>query len=447
MKIKNIILAMVLSGSVAASTPADYAQHWPVSAQGEGAYALTLNEEVYRIVQQSDLSDLAAFNAAGEALPFGPMPTTYGPMLATWVQAKTFALPIEASKTPDAMRLHIQRNSNGDVSVDANFANQVALEKRSNDWIIDVQEKDKDKALEVLLVELGEQAGDFTAQISVQASQDLQQWQSLTTASIVSLTQDGQKLQRLQVELPGTAARYLRVQTIDAPEALLIRGFKLKQRPFGIVKLPSLQWLQAEFVKKDGRGFVFQLPARVSPEQLNIELKNTNSIAQFAIASRQNEQDYWQPQSSITVFRLRAAGVSLDNESILLQTARVRYWRIETNTDISDTPILKFAYRPEQFLLLTHGAGPYTLAAGSMRAQRDQYPLDVLINQVKQKQDKDWKPTEVSLGKASKVIANLEDIGKPPTDWRSILLWSILLLGAGGVVLMVLKLLAKTPKE
>lgn len=442
MKLKSLMLGMLLTTSAAVAGSSDYAQQWPVNAEGEGAYAINLNEEIYRIIQKNDLSDLAAFNAAGEALPFGPMPTSYGPLPATWVQAKMFSLPKEASQNPDLLKLHIQRGAGGDLSLDADFADPApATESESHDWILEVAEKDQ--GIEALQVLLSENASDFNAQLTVLASNDLQQWQALNSAAIVSLQQDGQRLQRLQVELSGNTAKYLRVQSFDAPAGLKISGFKIKQRPFGVVRTPALQWLQANYLKKDGRGFVYELPARISPEQLNIELKNTNSIAQFSISSRQNELDYWQPQNSLTVFRLRAAGVSLDNNASSLPSGRMRYWRIESNTDINEAPVLKFSYRPEQFLLLTHGAAPYVIAAGSMKAQRDQYPLDVLINQVKQNKGQDWKPTEVRLGKATKVIANMEDISKVPTDWRNIILWAVLLLGAGGVILMVLKLLSQ----
>ncbi len=444
MKLRYVMLGVFLAGTAAASTPADYAQQWPVNAQGEGAYAINLNEEMYRIIQKNDLSDMAAFNAAGEALPFGPMPTSYGPLPAVWVQAKVFSLPKEASQNPDLLRLHVQRSAAGDLSLDANFTEQAAATEL-HDWIIDVAEDDQ--AIEALQVQLSDQAGDFNAQVVVQASNDLQQWQHLNTASIVSLNQGGQSLQRLQIELPGNTAKYLRVQSLDAPAGLRVSGFKLKQRPFGILRSPPLQTLQATYLKKDGRGFVYELPARVLPELVNIKLKNTNAIAQFAISTRQNELDYWQPQSSLTVFRLRAAGVALDNDANSLQSGRVRYWRIESSTEINEPPVLEFSYRPEQFLLLTHGAGPYVIAAGSMKAQRDQYPLDILIGQVKQNQGRDWKPAEVSLGKADKVISNMEEIGKAPTDWRSIILWSILLLGAGAVILMVLKLLSQPPAK
>lgn len=443
MKLRYLMLGALLSGTVAASTSRDFAQQWPVDAKGEGAYAINLNEEVYRIVQKNDLSDLAAFNAAGEALPFGPMPTSYGPLPAAWVQAKTFSLPKAASDNPDLMRLHVQRSAAGDLSLDANFANQASV-KESHDWIIEVA--DDKQSIEALQVQLSEQAGDFNAALVVQASNDLQQWQHLTTGSIISLKQDGQSLQRLQVELPGNSNKYLRVQSLDAPVGLQVAGFKLKQRPFGILRSPPLQVMQATFLKKDGKGFVYELPARIMPELLNIELKNTNAIAQFSISTRQNEMDYWQLQNSLTVFRLRAAGVSLDNDASSLQSGRMRYWRVESGTNIEEPPVLKFSYRPEQFLLLTHGAGPYVIAAGSMKAQRDQYPLDILISQVKQNQGRDWKPTEVMLGSPAQVITDMQAIGKAPTDWRSIILWSVLLLGAGGVILMVLKLLSQPNK-
>jgi hypothetical protein len=98
-------------------------------------------------------------------------------------------------------------------------------------------------------------------------------------------------------------------------------------------------------------------------------------------------------------------------------------------------------------LLLTHGPAPYYLVAGSMKAARDQYPLDILITQVKQTKGQDWKPTEVALGQAGKVISDMEAVGRTPTDWKNIILWTVLLLGAGGVILMVLKLLSQPEKK
>ncbi len=443
MKLQTLLLGLLVSGSASAFSASDYAQQWPVNASTEGAYSVELNEAMYRIIQKNDLSDIAAFNASGEALPFGPMPTSYGPLPATWLPAKSFSLPKEISQNPNDLKLHIQRSASGDLTLNANLANQKSA-SQANDWIIEVASNKL--GIEALQVQLAEQSSDFSAQLIVQESIDLQQWQYLNTASIVSLQQDGQRLQRLQVELPGHATKYLRVQSPDAPAGMLISGFKIKQRPFGVVKSPPLQWLSANFIKKDQREFIYALPARILPEQINIALKNTNAIAQFAISARQGEHDDWQAQSNLTVFRLRAAGISLDNEANSLQTGRMQFWRIESNTDIDEVPVLRFAYRPEQFLLLTHGPGPYRIVAGSRVAQRDHYPLDILISQVKQNQGRDWKPTGVSLGKALKVHVNMQEASKIPTDWRTLFLWLVLLLGVGVVVLMVLKLLRQAPK-
>jgi hypothetical protein len=444
MKRLYLLSIVFISGSVSAFTQSDFAQQWPVNVTTEGAYTVNLNEEIYRIIQKNDLSDLAAFNASGEPLPFGPMPATYGSMSATWVQAKAFSLPKEISQNPERLKLHIQHNASGELRIDANPSDQ-KLATQSNDWIIEVAELDQ--AVEALHVQVSKHSSDFSAQLVVQASTDLQQWQYLNTATIVSLQQDGQSLQRLQIELPGSTTKYLRIQSQNALAGMQISGFKIKQRPVGVVKLPQLQWLSAKFIKKDRTAFIYELPARILPEQVNIVLKNTNTIAQFAISARQDEHDYWQPQSSLTVFRLRAAGVSLDNEASNMQAGRLRYWRIESNTDITEVPVLNFSYRPEQFLLLTHGAGPYTIVAGSMIAQRDNYPLDVLISQVKQNQGRDWKPTEASLGKALKANIQMQELSKIPTDKRNILLWLVLLFGVGAVVMMVLKLIRQAPKQ
>ena len=69
-------LAMLFFASAASAQTSEYAKQWPVSATEEGAYALPLDEPVYRQLSRNDLSDLAAYNADGQALAFGPMPAS-----------------------------------------------------------------------------------------------------------------------------------------------------------------------------------------------------------------------------------------------------------------------------------------------------------------------------------------------------------------------------------
>ena len=97
MKSTWILAGLLASGVASAAKPNDFVSQWPVAATGEGAYAVVLGEAVYRQTVRRDLADIAAFNADGEALAFGPMPASCAPPPSTWRNARTFWLPSSSS--------------------------------------------------------------------------------------------------------------------------------------------------------------------------------------------------------------------------------------------------------------------------------------------------------------------------------------------------------------
>jgi Protein of unknown function (DUF3999)/F5/8 type C domain len=447
MRTKHVLLAMSLSLLMgAASTPNDYAQQWPVEVKEEGAYAIHLNEEIYRFTQANNLSDVAAFNAKGESLPFGPMPQSYEVWPAAWRAAKAFHLPSAQLQKPEQLRLYIQKSTNGDVSFDAQVSDGNEAPAAAKIWLIDVQ--GSKQTLEGIQFQIPDSQADFTAQYNIDASDDLEQWQSIKTATIMSLQQNGQRLQRLTIELPNTEAKYLRVQSIDNANSPKLTGFNLKLRQIGLVAPLDRQWLQADFIEKDGKAFIYELPAGIPAEQLNMTLANANNIAEFSISARSRRQDAWQTQTRLTVFQLRAAGVSLDNEPAEIQSyQRMRLWRLETDATMDQPPVLKFAYRPERWLLLTHGPAPYTLVAGNAGATPNNYPLQAMLTEVKQRANQNWQPAHVEIGKAMKQIKPVSIAAYTPDDKKNTILWAVLIVGVLFVVGLVLKLLSQKRDE
>jgi hypothetical protein len=453
MKTKKAIFALSLTLLLgAASSPNDYAQQWPIEVKEEGAYAIHLNDAVYRIVQKNDLSDVAAFNAKGEPLPFGPMPQSYEVWPAQWKQARAFNLPSAQLQKPEQLRLFIQKSANGDVSLDAQISDSnAALSSAAKIWLLDVhpdagaEKKDALPTIEAIQFQVEQSQADFTTQYNVDASDDLENWRSVNSATIMSLQQNGQRLQRLTMELPNTtSAKYLRIQAQDNAGSPALTGFNLKLRQKGAVPPLDRAWLQANFIEKDGKAFLYELPANLPVEQLNIELADANNIADFSVSARARRQDAWQTQAALTVFKLRAAGVSLDNEPAELQNyQRMRLWRLETNTAVEKPPVLKFSYRPERWLLLTHGPAPYTLVAGNPAATANTYPLQAMLSEVKKRANENWQPAHIEIGKAMKVVAPVSVAKFTPDDKKNTILWGVLIVGVLFVVGLVLKLLGQ----
>lgn len=441
MKRYAALIGMALCACALASTPDDYAQRWQVvGAQTDNAYIVQLDEPVYRAVKRQDLSDLAAFNAAGDELPFGPAPAGYASVPALWRQAKAFQLPIPAGMTENQIRLQIAQGVQGGMHLDADVSRS---EGRPGflEWIIEA--RNPGHATEALRMELAERSADFSAQVSIEGSDDLQHWRPLASAALVSLQQDGRRLQKLTIELPEGGADYLRVRFPSPPRGLALKGYTLKQRPLGALGTPALQWITAEFVRQDGRAYLYRLPAWIAHEQLDVGINGSNSVARFAISSKREEDHAWRHEADLTAFHLRAGGIALDNEPVHARSGRMRHWRIASDTDLKSAPVLKIGYRPERFLLLTHGDPPYSVVAGSLGAKRNAYPLQALFAEVERRQGDAWRPDRVRLGAPLRSAADAVDDARMPGDWKKSLLWLVLVLGAGGVMLMVYSLLKK----
>ena len=147
----------------------------------------------------------------------------------------------------------------------------------------------------------------------------------------------------------------------------------------------------------------------------------------------------------MTAFHLRGAGIGFDNEAMDLAISREQEWRIEASTELKRTPVLQLDYRPETWLLLTHGKAPFKVAAGSAFAVRDNYPLEVLVGQVRAKYGRDWRPSEATLGAMQTAGGEAALTAYDPERKRTWLLWSVLVLAAAAIIFMVIRLMASPP--
>ena len=449
-------LLAAASCAVAASGPNDFARQWQVlgycgdgvrpvtvadaaPVRCEGAFAVALDESVYRQASRDDLSDVAAFNADGEVLAFGPMPAAYGPEPGRWRDAAWFVLPAPSAGTPSDLHLHVSRDSAGSLQLDATLSR--APSTSVSDLLVDVQAPDR--AIEAIELVLALDAPDFSASVRVDASDDLQAWHPLVDAAAVAqLRQGGQALVRRHIELPATSARYLRLHVDGAP--LPLRGLRLLLQPDAAAREPLRRSrIAADYVGRDGGAYLYRLPARVPVERLSVALADENAVADFSISARPAGSSDWRYVGQLTAFRLRGAGLALDNESMDVATTRWQEWRIEPNVALARVPALRLEYRPETWLLLTHGRGPYVVAAGSGSARRDDFPLQALVSRVRSRYGRDWRPAEAALGPMQTAGGEAALSAYDPAQRRTWILWGVLVLAAAAIIVMVWRLLGE----
>jgi hypothetical protein len=445
-----LCLLLAVSASAFALQPHDFASQWPVQATCpasgpcEGAFAVTLDESVYRQARRGDLGDIAAFNAAGDALPFGPMPAEYRAPAATWREAAWFLLPPAVTQPASDLQLHVTRNDKGELALDATLSHGVP--GAPQDLLVDVREDKRD--VEALLVEPAMDAADFSVQVAVEASDDLENWRVLAgSATLALLRQNGQSLARSRIEFAPTRAKYLRIRLLDGRVGIPVRALRLLVRdPGPATAVQPRTRIAADFVRQEGRAYVYRLPARVPAERVNIALADDNAIASFSVSAREPGERNWSYLGQLDAFRLRAAGVQLDNEPMDISGTRQQEWRIESNTELARAPVLELYYRPERWLLLTHGSAPFVIAAGSNTQRGGEFPLEALLGQVRAKFGRDWQPPAAALGPKQTAGGEAALTAYSAESKRTWLLWAVLLLAACGIIAMVLRLMKASPE-
>jgi hypothetical protein len=296
------------------------------------------------------------------------------------------------------------------------------------------------------------------AQFSISGSDDLQQWRTLApNATVLAIQQDGHALSRRQIVLNGAHASYLRLHRLDTQA--MLKGLHVRARAYAHSRLvqPTHVWIDALPTAAPAvtppspmaAAFYYRLPAPLPAVALKVELADENSLAHVLVASRGPTAPPtapWAIHADFTAFRLRQGDTVVGNdEDVALHVGRVQDWRIEVATPLDHAPSLRIAFRPDRFVFLAQGAGPYRLVAGSARAHRGDYPIDAAIAQLRGKLGADWQPELAALGPRVDLIGAAAYTPLPQQvhrDWKTWILWAVLVGAAaliGGLALSLLK--------
>lgn len=500
-----IATCTLLAAPVAlAAASDDYAYGWQLQTNGDSAaWQVELTPEVYAAITRADLRDVEVVNAAGEAVPLAlrgapPMSVT----TEAQIPLPIFPLPAPAQNAPagdETVRLHVERGSDGRLrSLDAQVGTSVQTARTSNaghgaakaggaaasadaelprliadianqrDLILDASAAhDPLSTLQILWDGKGE---NVSAQFSVDGSDDLQQWRSIVTnASVLHLEQDGNVLERHGIALNETRTAYLRLHRLDDGAPLHDLHAFARMRSRANSEIAGVQWLQATseggemrylsrtFIPADGKHTVayrYHLPAPLAAEAIRVSLADDNSLARIVAISRMrdpyDDPASWLQRGGYIAFRLRQDGSVVDNDDFPVMPAnRASEWRIESATPLEHAPTLRVAYRPDRLVFLAQGGGPYRLVAGSARAQRGDYPIDTALAPLRARLGKDWQPPLATIGTRATLQGEAAlrpaPTATPRSDWRTWLLWAVLVGAAALIGGLALSLLRKPP--
>lgn len=458
-------LALLTAAPAGAAAVDDFAYAWPIHTSGDSAaWQVELTPEVYAAVTTAGLRDVAVINATGTVVPTAIYRVPAGAAQSSLIDLPMFVLPTAPGAAPDAVRLQIERGADGRLrSINADVrGTETAKADARHDLVLDASALHE--PLAALQIAWASDQGDVSAQYAVDASDDLQNWSSVAARStVLRLTQNGDVLERHEIALGGTRHQYLRVRRLD--DGAELRQLRVRGRVIA-ASTPdrsARQWIAATAdgadIKRadptlppgDGAQPVawrYRLPAPLAVEALRLELADDNSLARVHAISHAHtgaEASAWQQRANVVAFRLHQGDSIIGNDEIgVLAAPRAQDWRIETATPLEHAPKLAVAFTPDRFVFLAQGTGPFRLVAGSGKARRDDYPVDAALASLRAG-NKDWQPPLATLDARSTLggesVRNAPAVEKK-IDWKTWLLWAVLVGAAtliGGMALSLLR--------
>ena len=408
---------------------------------------LNLPDAVYQHVVTDDLSDLAVFNADGTPVPHAlcSAPTSQPPTISQ-ESLPVYRLQDIKGTTTDGTRVEVQTAGGAQISVEG--ASRDGYEARTSAYVIDA--RGTSDALRSMQFDWSSPDGASEVRVSIQASEDLDQWRTLVAGStLLSVSSGEQQLRRHRVAIPQAQYRYLRVERADRGPPLQIDGVIAER----VTPAPIIEpmWFFANPAASTTTELTFDAARRAPITYARLALSQDNTSLRVALESRNDEKAAWRTQWSGEVYSIQTETERKVSPPAEFTQTTDRFWRVRLTNEgetFAQTPSLELGYRASRLRFLAHGDAPYTLAFGSRRAPAaPTRRCDALLAGLAQ-DDLDQNIGEALTG-LPRVLGG-EDALRPlpkKTPTRQIILWGVLVIGVAALVAMALSLLRRVSPD
>ncbi len=442
-------LGLLCSASVLAQEqPGDYAVQLPLSLSGEGPwYRLDVPMALHFAARYGDLRDLRVFNGEGQALAYALVAGQGESRDSQQEQAvKWFPLYAEQGDNSATPSLRVQRSTSGTLIELRDESDSAAQPALLRGWLLDASASDEP----LVRLQLDWEGGQEGFQrFSIEASDDLQDWQPWGSGQLARLSFGDERVEQRQVELPGRKARYLRLLWQSPQQAPQLTAASLRSQRSDRVPAP-LVWSQPLAATRSPDGeYQWQLPLALPLERLKVELTQANSLAPIRVSGRADSKGNWQSLAQGLLYRLPENGAEIRQDELSLPGWTVQQLRLQVDERGgglgSEPPQVAVAVRATQLIFLQRGSPPYRLALGRAGAESAALPLTTLIPGYQPQRLQQLGTAEAQLPADS--IKQQEQAAASDSNWKRWGLWLVLLVGVGLLALMAVSLLRRPGAE
>lgn len=341
---------------------------------------LALPSAVYRDCVDAGLRDLRVLNHAGEVVPHAlRRPPAASPGAATVVRVPLFPLRGDAAASSAALQLSI---GDGRAQLEVQGGASPDDAPPITAWLVNASAVDA--AIGTLTWEWPPDAADFSVNVQLEASDDLESWRTVAPyAPLARLRHAGEVFEQRSMSFPPTRAKYWRLSAAgeaDLPEFTAVNATPV------VGEIPA-ERQQAEIYgtaqpEKPG-DYLFDLGAQLPVDRLELMLPDINTVAEVEYFSRRRPTDAWESVARGAVYRLQSAGGELTSPALTAPAQLRRYWRVTVNPRGGGigqgTPRLRAGWLADQLVFVTRGAGPFELVYGSFTAPAADVALATLL--------------------------------------------------------------------
>ena len=445
-------LASVVVAAAAAGQPPstrDFAYGLFVESEaGRPAQQFTLPDAVYQGVTRADLGDLRVFNAGGVVVPHA---LCTGPAVAADTVSER-PLPVFPLRRPKPLgsagngRVTVQTPGGTSVQVveaPASAAITPMPQGPADGFVVDAG--GVTGALRSLRLSWSTPDGASEAQVRVEASEDLNAWRTVVAGTtLLHVAADGRALDRNHIDLPESRYRYLRLVRNAGP-AVAISGVSAEVVEAAAVPAPHWFAAMPAAAAEDG-AFLFDAGRLAPVESARVDLSVPNMSLGIALDSRAAPEQAWRTRWTGDVTSIGGNAGSAPAFAPVTDTLwRVRVLRGAESLGGS-RPVLRLGYHPARLRFLAQGDGPFVVAYGSARVPPAQASnCDALLPRMPDAA-RATLIADATVTAAPPGAFGGPDVlvpAEPPAPVRQIVLWIVLLLGAGALVAMALSLLRR----
>ena len=430
-----VLLSTTLFAAAAAADQSDYARGRVLDTSDDSfVQRISMPDDVYEWVVRRDLGDLRVFNRDQEEMPYNVRRPARIEEYYPWRSLPLFPLPQDSGDGNTDPRLRVEVSETGAI-IDLRGGTGSGGTARA--FLVDATDLER-APTEVRLALAGE--GDVVSRLRLETSEDLNSWQALgADITVARLASDGHQVGVNEFELPKRKARYLRIRQLEGSTPLAIDRVEVRHRRS---ELPQRRWRSLSGSPVEG-GWEFASGGWYPVDRLKVvDAGGANYLVTVRVFSRIHETDAWRDRGLRTFYRSRIGGAIVESAALAIDDGD-RFWRLEFEGESLAEPQLETGWLPDEVVFLKQGPAPYVLAYGQTGVEARQWPLTELLRQLNGSSPVDLSDVPFARAAEAQMLGGPDRLleAEPSIDWRTVILWLVLVLGVLAVAVMAYRLL------